>query len=476
MFAELTNLQVLRFSVFSIDEAPSALLEQLQRLNYGLTELHLHFGSAPSIPVIRVRSLKTGQLDEYWNLGQTFPLLQRVSFTKPKRFRSRDDDLVCASEWAKIFPPEVQEIRWTAVFWWNSPYFSHLPRGLKALDINGLVWAEMATQEVTATLPPGLTRLSGLCALHPAVAGLPRTLISPPISTEVSITPDIIAALPPDTRSIAGNLHLQMTNFSALGISWATAMPRSLERLEIFVPGCTSADIGCLPDSLTSLAIYGAELKNILRATSKEAHNGGPKVWPSKLTSLRLLTGSGELPNSKHALRPFPSTLTTLKFHIDGTLPDYLWSALPPPLTALELYPSSYTEFELPFALSDRIESLIIDESLLSASSFHLLPPKLTKLALNTITTDTKESMASLPRTLKKLGLESVTSNVFSALPPNLVRLTLRVMSGAVSEDDVLQLPSSVLRISVTGPHAIEGFTSSPIFDANATLTFSRKP
>lgn len=429
MLSELTSLKVLVLDVSHFDEDLDTLKAQVQKLPPSILELNFRFYFASvllldnsfygkdnqtprSVLQPPTQIVNYGHNTACWDVSQSFPNLQKAAFVE-KLIPMKKIFWRFSTNSMGIFPPTLTHLEWTIGF---TPYttFNLLPQSLTWLDFG----TPQHSLQISGSLglPPALTHLNGiLLASDDEIARLPRTLVSGKWlhSLVMSLTPSLLASLPPHTQSLVEPFRIDYSDFS---VPWPTCLPIYLKELRLASPALRLSDIALLPRTLESLIEitldyedFTIELGNLNRQTLHQ-------IWPPNLASLSFAATTR--PFSSSDLAAFPPTLTSLH----GLKVDSVEAILTSPF---ELLPARLTSLQASYYNQDDSKAMEY------WGARDPLPDGLRALELVKVKMITA-TVSQLPRKLRSLKLAdtSITNlqlaSFLEALPPSLTTLALQ--------------------------------------------------
>lgn len=460
MFSRLTALQVLNIDVRSVSEPVAAISSQVRLLSPSLLTLNLSFWCANSILlndastafiIGRDREYRKSMVgSNLWNVSTHFPRLKEVTFWNSGLHTG--SPLICADSASfAIFPASLQKLAWNAMLH-DQTTFYELPQDLLSLHVED-GWSDASASHTSIagfSFPPNLTHLEGFEARGAsALAALPRTLKTGdwfnPVFVQSLLTPEVLAALPPATLAINDFFILKPDAFTKIGVSWPTALPKSLTRLQSPAP-LNAEVLSLLPRTIRFLEESPIELDDLSNLAQVQGIEKLYSLWPSELESLELTTTPSFVP-TEH-MRLLPRTLRSLnipKLKEDALLLDAI-NDLPPrlsSLTAVHFYTSIAPICSFPPGLPRGLLHLDLNVKF-DPTSLHHLPQSLETLLLPytcLVTPDRDEAACQLPPGLKTLDLNQIHLKSFPGLPSSLTYLRAEEFVGGSLEEAQSILP-----------------------------------
>lgn len=364
---------------------------------------------------------------------------------------------------------------------------STLPCGLEALTVD---WRHLSFENVV-NLPKSLKSIQGI--LHNLeeefYSVLPRSLTRLDANIEI-FDASTAASLPPSLTAAINISHVEISDFTRLGLHWARSLPSKLTILRVPFRYLDSASIGLLPRSLTSLLD-----KNIERLMSLEDIPSPPlnhlrrmasqPSWPEQLQSLSWSIVEDQYTFSSLLDIPkLPASLTSLAIPVyysrEDSVPELSLPTQLPSLTDLRLLPPcDITQYRPHFSLSicevnilsgfDKLITLDISQEIdFDAAQLFALPRNLVELKITIVAKEPANQIqasevASLPPALRRLTIwGEFPASTLGHLPRQLESISFGSIHGIKSDKELTELPTSLssLEIRLDKPPASE----APVF------------
>jgi hypothetical protein len=360
-----------------------------------------------------------------WDIGAKFPCLESLILADSAGHLTTEDffDLPRTLKVFRVGSFFTQTL--------GSATIKGLPEGL--LDF-GLSSQLTISDEDVANLPPNLTRLSGSCCPIPnslkALASLPRSLTYMQyIPSRASL--EAIEALPRGLEYFCSTDDV--TSFS--GASLLSKLPTTLTDISCFSMRAmvlNSSTQSLLPRSLTKIRAFSIDLTSC-----------NPLSWPPEIKHMEFKD------DMNPALCPWsnlPSTLDFLALKLTIATAPLSFLGMPNTLKTLNVWARSreYTigVTDLPASLRiTRISGFRISRDCIS-----LLPSKLVNIRIQSDSKLTDSDVAYMPRTLQTLSLlreGKLTPECFGFLPRNLHTFAASI-SGDITGAHTTALPDKL--------------------------------
>lgn len=452
---ELPNLNSIDFSALKLDQPMSDFYNQVRRLPRTLKKLRfcipknlvqlLKLKDTPKSSAPQEDSASSSIISSiggFWNVGASFPELEEFVL------ESYETPWAVKSPFFTIFPPNLRVLELRSVRLVDCD-FTGLPRGVTSLRLLCI----LTTAEHTASLPPGLTRVSGvqfktLQAMTSVPASLEGDFF---LENGHDFLPLIPSPPPPNLRQLRSNSGCYQS-------TWPTKMPKTLTDISVGQSMTWPSHVGQLPPSVTRISYlpipyFGANLN-----PDKDLVN----FWPPHLRILRMCPALSEpysMMPSKH-LCAFPRTLEAL-YHLrvddlSGTSSVFeCASDLPPALTDLSIYATTRIESQEIVFEAKADETVATDESLdLKVSPLPSTLRTLTILGIdrNTANTVTSSEIKAFPPTLTSLEVPFIHVSLLPQLPRALTRLHIKILEGNIVENSFIGLPPHLTSLKMRTP------------------------
>lgn len=460
LVSEFTTLKTLFIEFYDISEPIDEVAEHFKQLPSTLTDISLKFNGASAIPFNnpaderfyfeRPTSATDMRSGNCWSFADKFPQLKHLKLVEPAELLF----FSFTTSSFGIFPPALETLCWSGRIV-PMTLFSMLPAGLKRLEFGFDSELSLSVSQVSS-LPRGLTHLDyASVADEIAIARLPRSLtFGSFLPSPITLTPSLLAALPPSLDMIYGEFDIDQPAFQATGRPWTSHLPQTLKQLAVGNWAFTATEIAHLPRTLESLPNANVNWSTLQQALVTEGAGAMQSRWPPTLTVVRLGLSNGYMLNS-NLIDCFPRTLKELggiRLGNSAILFAAVIAGLPPSLECLELACYSSAPVDITTTLPQQLKELSFSGTALLASSFSKLPRGLTTLDLSSSTLDFAESSSyasHLPPSITTLIFSAIHVSSFSALPRGLVELTTYTVWGELTDNEMSLLPSSLTALVI---------------------------